>query len=103
MPGRAVGQQVGALHRRVGDAELGHRLVARAALVQVGEHVVGDRRPAHARHALELLVGRDRQDAGHDRHLDADRAGARDEVEVQRVVEEELGDEEARRRRRPSP
>ena len=93
--GRAVGQQVGALHRRVGDAELGHRLVARPALMQVGEHVVGDRRAAHARDARELVVGRDRHDAGDDRDLDADRAGALDEVEVERVVEEELGDEEA--------
>jgi len=93
--GRAVGQQVGALHRRVGHAELGHRLVARPALVQVGEDVVGDRRAADARHARELVVGRDGQDAGHDRDLDADRAGAGDEVVVERVVEEELGDEEA--------
>jgi hypothetical protein len=39
-------EQVGALHGRVGDAELGDRLLVLAACAELLEDVVGDRRPA---------------------------------------------------------
>ena len=63
---------------------------------------VRDDGAAQRRDPLELGDVRDRHDAGDDRHLDADRARARDEVEVGGVVEEQLRDEEVARRRRPS-
>ena len=95
--GRAVGQQVGALQRRVGDAEArrpprGSSARARARV----SSAVGDRRAAHARDALDLVdvvIGMMPGTIGTSMPIARAR---RDEVEVERVVEEQLRDEEAR-------
>ena len=97
-PGRALGQQVGALQRRVGDAEVGHRARVVDAHVELGDQVGRDHRAAHLRDAPDLAVVGDRHDPRHDRHVDADLARPRHEVVVEGVVEEQLRDQEARAR-----
>src|SRR4051794_6208466 len=92
--GRAVGQQVGALHRRVGDAELGDGLLVFLARVELAEHVFGHRRAAQPGDRLDLAVVGDGHDPRDDRDLDPDRPRPVDEVVEQLVVEEQLGDEE---------
>ena len=96
MPGRALGEQVGALERGVGDAEVGHRSGWSARRPSSRTQVARDRGAAHAREALDLLVVGDRHDPRDDRDVDADVARAGDELPVDRVVEEQLRDQEAR-------
>ena len=95
---RAVGEQVGALERRVGDAEVGHGARLVAAQLELAQQPVGDVRAAHLRDPLDLAGVRDRHDARDDRDLDPDLPRAGDEVVVALVVEEELRDQEARSR-----
>ena len=101
--GRAARQEIGALEGRVGDPELCNRFRVVGAPVELPLEVLRDRGAAHLGEALDLAVVRDRHDPRDDRHVDAGRARLLDVVEVELVVEEELGDQEARRRPRPSP
>ena len=50
--------------------------------------------PRQLRHALDAGDGANRHEPGDDRDRDAGGARARDEVEVDAVVEEQLGDDE---------
>src|ERR1044071_601214 len=93
---RALGQQIGALERRVGDAEVGDRVRLIGAQAELGHQPVGDRGADRAREALDLLEVGDRHDPRDDRDVDPDVARPGDEVPVQRVVEEQLRDQEAR-------
>jgi hypothetical protein len=86
------------LEGRIGDPELGNRFRVVGALTQCTLEVSGDGRPAHAGDRLDLLEVGDRHDARDDRHGDAGGAGLVHELEVELVVEEELGDQEARAR-----
>ena len=97
--GGAAREQVGALERRVRDAELDHRVGVLAPQLELLEQRAGDRGAAHLREALDLLDVRDRDDPGDDRDLDPDGARLLDPVEVEPVVEEQLRDQEARARR----
>ena len=96
--GRASRQEIGALEGRVSDPELCNRFRVVGAPVELPFEILGDRRAAHVREAVDLAVVRDRHDARHDGHVDARGAGLVDVVEVDLVVEEELGDQEARAR-----
>jgi len=93
-PGRASRQEIGALERRVCDAELCNRFRIVGAPIQLALELCGDRGAAHFREALDLAVVRDRHDARHDRHGDAGGARRLDELEVELVVEEQLRDQE---------
>ena len=91
---RAAEQQLGALLRGVGDAELElGPLVARGGAERLLQQR-RDRGVAELADPLRLGEAGDRDDPGEDRHLDPLRARRRDEVEVDPVVEEELGDQE---------
>ena len=103
MPGRAVGEQVGALQGRVGDAEVGRGGRVVGAQLELGLQLGGDVGAAHRGDPADLAGVGDRHDPRDDRHVDADLAGALDELVVAAVVEEQLRDQEAPRRRRPSP
>ena len=94
--GRAVGQQVGALHRRVGDAEVRDRVRLLGAQLELAQQAGRDRRAAHLREAPDLVDVRDRHDARDDRDVDPGVPRAGHEVVVELVVEEQLGDQEAR-------
>ena len=96
--GRASRQEIGALEGRVSDPELCNRFRVVGAPVELPFEVLGDRRAAHVGEAVDLAVVRDRHDPRHDRHVDARGARLVDVVEVDLVVEEELGDQEARAR-----
>src|SRR5215216_2593243 len=86
-PGRALGEQVGALERRVGDPEVGDRVRLVGAQAEFAQQAIRDRGPAHAREALDLLEVGDRHDPRDDRDVDAGVARAGDEIPVDRVVE----------------
>jgi len=85
---RAAREQLGALERRVGDAEVDDRLGIVLARVERVEQGRGYRRAAHRREALYLLRVRDRHDARHDRDVYPGGARVLDEAEVRLVVEE---------------
>ena len=76
-PGRAAGQQLGALQRRVGDAEVVDRLGLVAAVCERSRSAGGIDRAAQRGDPLELRDVRDRHDPRDDRHVDADVARAR--------------------------
>src|SRR5580704_465890 len=94
----AAREQLRALQGCVGDPEVPHRLLLAGALAQLAVQALRDRGAAHAAHALHLADVGDRQDAGDDWHLDPCGARAREEVEVEGGVEEQLGDQEVRPR-----
>src|SRR6266850_2952836 len=95
-PRRAPAEQVGALQRRVRDAELERSLRVVLADLHGGGELGWNVRSAHRREALHLLDVGDGHDARDDGDLDPRGARPAYEVEVPAVLEEELGDEELR-------
>ena len=93
--GRAVGQQLGGLGGRVGDAELGHRARVVLARSSSRRSASGMRAPHSAAMPLDLADARDRDDPRQHRDVDAGGAQPVDEAAVVVVVEEQLGDEHA--------
>ncbi len=93
-PGRAGGEELLALPRRVGDAE---GALGVGIAVERGELLVeplGDPGIADAAEPVQAFARDDRQDPGDDRHVDPGLPNPFDPVEVDRVVEEELADQE---------
>ena len=85
--------------RRSRSRRPGRRRAARARACSWA----GMSRAAHRRDLADLAGVGDRHDPRDDRDVDADLAGALDELVVAAVVVEQLRDQEAPRRRRPSP
>ena len=99
MPGAPPREQLGALQRRVGDPEVEHRLGVVLAYAQLATQAVGDRGAADIALMRSTwptwVIG---MIAGDDRDFDPRGARAGDEVEVEGVVEEQLGDQEVHSR-----
>ena len=94
-PGRAAGEQLLALPRGVGDAELASASSSPPSASIAGSSSARDRRVAEVADPRHLGEAGDRDHPGDDRHVDPALARRGDEVEVDAVVEEELGDQEA--------
>src|SRR3954453_18981080 len=91
--GRAGDQQLRALLRRVSDAELELALRLAPGRREGGSQGRWNRRVAEVANPLRLRAAGDRDHPSQDRHLDPRRPRRPHEVEVDLVVEEELGDQ----------
>jgi uroporphyrinogen decarboxylase len=93
-PRNAARQKLLALQRRVRDPQLLDRLAVIPAFLQRQGQAHGQGRPAQSGEAIDLLEVGDRHDPRHDRDPDPRLARPPDEIEVEGVVEKELGDQE---------
>ena len=91
---RSPDQELRGLLGGIGDADLELGFGVTLGGHERGLQLRRNRGIAEIADPLGLSVGGDRDHAGDDRHLDPTLAGCRDEVEVDLVVEEELGDQE---------
>src|SRR5579862_9738993 len=90
-PRHAPREKLHALHRRMRHPELddGLRVVLQSLELQGQSH--RDGRAAQPDEPVDLLEAGDRHDPGDDRYVDPRSPRALDEIEIESVVEEQLG------------